>query len=283
MVLKAGGTGLCSLVLAGCSGASILNAAVPKGGVRRVTDIAYGPLDRHRLDVYLPEPSYPRPSDLEPSGINRPPLPRATILFLYGGSWRDGDRADFRFVGYGLAQRGYAVVIADYRLVPKVFFPAFVEDAALAVAWASHGEGTDLLADRPLFVAGHSAGAHIAAMVALDPQFLAPHDPDPAGVIDGWIGLSGPYDFLPFSSASVAEVFKDVEPAEGQPIRFVAADRPGPPALLITGLSDETVRPKNSVNLARAINEAGGEAHLVTFDGIGHVGTIVALTPLFAR
>ena len=90
-----------------------------------------------------------------------PPAP--VVVFLYGGSWRNGAREDYRFVGRRLAQQGMLVLVADYRTYPETIFPGFVEDGASAVAWArahAAGWGGD---PRCLFVAGHSAGAQIAA------------------------------------------------------------------------------------------------------------------------
>ena len=58
------------------------------------------------------------------------------LVFFYGGGWEGGERRDYRFVGAELASRGVLTVVADYRVYPKVVFPAFIEDAALAVKWA---------------------------------------------------------------------------------------------------------------------------------------------------
>jgi len=257
--------------LTGCSWSDLLNAAAPKGQTTRVRDIAYGPEDRHRLDHYFPGPSQSKERQA-----------RGTIVFFHGGSWRTGSKDEYAFVGFRLAQEGYEVVIPNYRLVPAVRFPAFVDDAARAVAWTNQNAQTSEVSGSGMYVAGHSAGAHIAAMVSLDPIYLSAHGLEPSEALDGWVGLSGPYDFLPFSSTSVAEVFEDVAPEESQPIAKINALQPTPPALLITGTGDTTVLPKNSCNLAKAISGVGGDVELVTYDGIGHAGTLLAFGPSFA-
>lgn len=257
--------------LAGCSWSDLLNAAAPKGQTKRVRDVAYGPDERHRLDHYVPATEGLSPAET-----------RGKIVFFHGGSWRTGSKDDYAFVGYRLAEEGYETIVPNYRLVPSVRFPAFVDDAARVVAWASQNSRREGEAGSKLFVVGHSAGAHIAALVSLDPSYLAKYGTEPRAVVGGWVGLSGPYDFLPFSSASVAEVFEKVAPEESQPISKVQAGVSTPPALLITGTDDTTVLPKNSRNLAKAIQDAGGEVKLITYDGIGHAGTLLAFGPTFA-
>ncbi len=254
--------------LTGCSWSSLLNAAAPKQGIQRRRDIAYGPDPRHRLDYYYASQS-----------LNESGRSRGVIMFFHGGSWRSGSKDDYAFVGYRLAQEGFEAIIANYRLVPEIRFPVFVEDAAQVVAWTADNSESPVSGRDDLFVMGHSAGAHIAAMAALDARFLAVHGLDPAIRLKGWIGLSGPYDFLPFSSRSVAEVFEVGDPGESQPINFVDAGRTGPPALIITGNDDTTVLPRNSRNLARAIQQAGGQAQLISYDTVGHAGTLLAFGP----
>lgn len=173
--------------LTGCSASGALNALVPSDSYRLRADLAYGPAARQRLDVYLP---------LE----RRTPGP--VVVFFYGGSWTTGERATYRFVGEALASRGIAVVVADYRLSPAVRYPVFLQDSAQALRWTMDHLG-ELGADpRQVFVMGHSAGAYNAAMLALDARWLAGAGLQPAQLA-GWIGLAGPYDFLPIGNRDV--------------------------------------------------------------------------------
>ena len=57
------------------------------------------------------------------------------MMFIYGGGWNDGAKADYAFVGHAFASRGFVTVVPDYRLVPQVRFPDFVDDCALALRW----------------------------------------------------------------------------------------------------------------------------------------------------
>ena len=99
-----------------------------------------------------------------------------TILFFYGGSWKRGSREKYAFAARALAREGYLVAVADYRTYPDVKFPAFVHDGAKAVAWLTqnaekYGGHTD-----QIHMVGHSAGAHIAAMIALDDTLVLPEN-----------------------------------------------------------------------------------------------------------
>ena len=245
-----------------CSPVSMLNAIIPENGYHRFVDIRYGETSRHKLDIYL-------------SNHSNSEAPRKTVIFFYGGGWDSGDKEDYKFVAEALSSAGFDVVIPDYRLYPDVVFPEFVDDAALAVSW-SHKHLAKFGANpNSLFVAGHSAGAHIAALLALDPHYLKRYQlsPDRLG---GMIGLAGPYDFLPLESDSLKTIFgPENERWRSQPINFV--DGKNPPMLLMLGDNDSTVWPKNSRNLATKIREKGGNIELVEFKDYGHVEMVAKL------
>ena len=232
--------------LAGCSSAGLSDALTPRAGYTRTDDIAYGPHPRHRLDLYE-------------TGARGP-----LILFIHGGEWRQGDKNIYRFVGQALCSRGFDCAAINYRLFPEVRFPDFVEDAALAVRHMN----------RPLILMGHSSGAHVAMLLALDPRWLAGAPP-----LLGGIGLSGPYDFLPLDDPLHDAILNNpLGLAATQPINF--ARRPGPPLLLIHGDADTTVRPRNTTALAAARRAVGGVVREVHFPGVGHSGTITALAAI---
>ncbi|MFO1079614.1 MAG: alpha/beta hydrolase [Reyranellaceae bacterium] len=242
---------------AGCSPADLLNATVSRDGYDLLADQPYGPESRQTLDLYRPRT--PRPDG-------------KAVVFFYGGSWDSGAKGDYRFVGQALAARGFAVVIADYRLYPEVRFPAFVADGAQAVRWAA-----DRLGAERLFVMGHSAGAQIASLLMADTDYLGA-----AGVdrlrLRGLIGLSGPYDFLPLTSPRLIEIFGGANNRAIQAISFARA--PLPPSLLIHGLADRTVLPRNSVNLAEAWRRSGAAAELRLYPGVGHAEVVAAFADL---
>jgi len=249
-------------VLAGCSPLAALNAFVPADDYT-FTSVAYGDDPRQRLDVFRP---------LSTNG----PVP--VVVFFYGGSWRDGNRADYRFVGEALVSRGFVAVVADYRLYPQVRYPQFVRDSAGAVAWTlreiAHYGGDPAR----VYVMGHSAGAYNAAMVALDPRWLAAAGASPA-MLAGWIGLAGPYDFLPITGADIKPVFDFPDtPADSQPIAHASGQ--SPPALLLAATHDGFVNPqRNTAQLAGKLRDTGGQVSSRLFDGVNHVTLIAAMAP----
>lgn len=240
-------------LLAGCSPLSIINQLAPSDTYRVSSSIEYGSLDRQKLDVYVPA-----------HGADKAPV----VVFFYGGNWNSGERGDYLFVAEALAEQGFVTVIADYRMYPEVRFPDFLGDCALAVRWtmahiAEHGGDTT-----HVFLMGHSAGAYNAAMLALNPQYLSAAGVDSTS-IRGWIGLAGPYDFLPIQDQITREVFGYPDtPHSTQPIEFATAA--APPALLITGADDDTVDPGNSVRLAARLRSLGGDVKQTVYPKTGH-------------
>ena len=258
--------GVLAAIAAGCSRLGFMAANVPAvfGAYRRHANIAYGADKQHRLDVYVPEKA---------AGA-----PRAVVLFWHGGRWRFGDKSDYRFVGAALAQAGYVVMVANYRHYPQVKMPGFMADAAQAALWAADHAGEFGGDPLRLFLMGHSAGAHLAALVTLDTSYFAAAE-RPAPRIAGVIGLSGPYDFLPLLEADVQDMFgpPPLYP-ESQPINFLRPD--APPMLLIHGLDDEIVWPKNSRNLTTALSALGVSMTLKLYPKLSHADTVAALTTL---
>jgi acetyl esterase/lipase len=238
----------------------LFNAVVSERAGEVTQGVPFGLHNRQRLDVYR------APVDRE-----RAPI----LVFFYGGSWKEGSRGTYAFVGSALAARGYTTVIPDYRLFPEVSFPAFLDDAAAAYRWVATNIANSCGTTRPVIVVGHSAGAYIAAMMALDEP--ASRDgallPRPAALI----GLAGPYAFDPTTWPSTRTIFA---PAAGKPdtARPLAFVRPGAPlALLLHGGDDDTVQLYNSRDLAAALNRQKSAATLIEYPGIGHVGLVLAM------
>lgn len=251
-------------MLSACAPIEAVNLLASGEGYERTEGIAYGPEDRQRLDLY-------RPKEPGPSGT--------VVVFLYGGAWKRGAREDYGFAAAAFAARGYVTIVPDYRLYPEVRFPAFVEDAALAVGWVrqnitAHGGNPDRIV-----LAGHSAGAHSAALLALDRCYLA-RNRVPDSAILGVVGLAGPYSFDPTTFRTTKEVFATAARADNtRPVAFARAG--APPMLLIHGLDDSTVLPRNSEDLAKALQAEGAEARYLPFERLGHPGVLLALVPLF--
>jgi acetyl esterase/lipase len=201
------------------------------------------------------------------------------VIFWYGGGWAKGDRASYAFAGRALAREGFLVVIPDYRKVPGIRFPAFLDDGAEAVAWtqqtiAKHGGDPKRIA-----FMGHSAGAYQAVMLALDAKRLTAAGADPASV-KAAVGLSGPYDFHPFTSKRAIDAMSHwPRPAETQPITFARAD--APPLLLATSDGDTTVRVRNAVNLAAKLQGLGASAEVINYGPLSHEEVVMALSVPF--
>jgi acetyl esterase/lipase len=254
-------TGVLPLLQA-CSPLALINAMVPSGTHRFMADQRYGPDVRQRLDVFLPK-----------NETTDAPM----VLFFYGGTWSSGRRQDYRFVGEALAARGIVALVADYRLSPQVFYPAFVQDGALALRWAVDRAQRLGASARQLFVMGHSAGAYNAAMLALDPRWLSAVDLSP-GQLAGWIGLAGPYDFLPIEvpEAKVAFGWPDTPP-DSQPLFHARQVKSGqtPPALLLAARQDRLVDPgRNTLGLARALVQNGVTVDVELLDRVSHTTLI---------
>ncbi|MEM9254156.1 MAG: alpha/beta hydrolase [Pseudomonadota bacterium] len=227
-----------------------------------VLDIHYGERKDQRLDLYIPATK----------STDRHQL----IVFFYGGSWTKGARANYYFVAETFTAAGYTVAIPDYIKYPEGAFPTFVEDAAESIRWlANHvDEYTDI---NDIILMGHSAGAHISAMLIADQRFL-----DTVGVdrdlISAFVGLAGPYTFKP-DSDHFREVFGNLEDFSAmRPATF--ADGTEPPMLLVHGESDTTVLPIQTERFADRVNEHGGQAQAAIYPGVGHMGPVLTLSRL---
>lgn len=252
-----------TLGLAGCATwlFGLANLPADLSGAGRHRGLAYGVDSRQRLDVHTPA--------RHTSGG------APVVVFWYGGGWTEGDRERYRFVGTALAAEGFVVVLPDYRLYPAVRFPAFIEDGALALRWVR--QNIDRYGGDPsrVFVMGHSAGAHLAALLALDRRWLESVGGSPQW-IRGLIGLSGPYALVAASPPLQAVFTAPFSPLEWQPVAH--ASRAAPPTLLIHGVDDDIVPIDHSERLAGALREAGAQVELHRYAGGSHADTVAALS-----
>lgn len=246
--------GVAATVSSACSPVKVLNSLVPSDGYHLHANIAYGDLKRQQLDIY------------QPRHVNAA-LP--VVIFFYGGSWDSGQKQDYKFVAEALASHGLLVVIPDYRVYPDVLFPEFMDDPARVAKWVKQNIQQFGGDSQRVFLAGHSAGAHIAVMLGVNAKYLAQVALKP-GDFRGVIGLAGPYDFLPLKSARLKEIFgAESEQWKSQPINFV--DGSNPPMQLMVGLKDDTVWPRNTFNLAAKIQQSGGQVEVVEFPTYHHI------------
>lgn len=268
--------------LAACSPVGTLNALTPGDTYVAQRGIRYGTSDREQLDVYVPKgmaTALPTFTGTERSGNGAPaqgalatdagPVP--IIVFVYGGSWQSGSRADYRFVGEALASAGFVVVIPDYRVYPETIFPGFVDDAAAAVAWARDHAGAYGADPRRLFLMGHSAGAQIVGLLATDDRYLRAQGLDKS-MLAGVVGLAGPYDFLPLRDDTLKRIFPLARREESQPIHYI--DGTEPPMFLGVGNADKTVDPGNTTRFAARLTQAGDRVTVRHYPRVNHALTV---------
>lgn len=157
------------------------DAAAFRDGAKAELDIPYGPRERTRLDLFLPE-----------GDARGAPL----AIFFHGGYWRSFDRGVFSHVARGLVRHGVAVAIPSYDLCPNVRLAEIVAEAREAVTFLHRRT-----ARRP-FVFGHSAGGHLAACVlATDwPAYAADL---PKDLVFSALAISGLFDLEPLVETSV--------------------------------------------------------------------------------
>ncbi len=150
--------------------------------------------EHHILDIYMPDSKEKTP----------------VLIFIHGGIWRAGDKAmgPMENLGKVFAENGITVVQINYRLYPEVIFPEFVNDAANAVSWVYNNIENYNGDKNKIYLGGHSAGGHIAALVALDTSYLTALGIN-ASVIKGIIPMEGAYDInLMFKDSGTANVWK---------------------------------------------------------------------------
>lgn len=187
--------------------------------------------DRRRsLDLYLPAKSE-----------RRPPM----MIFVHGGFWVLSDD-DYRIgpaIAETLSREGVAVALLRYRLAPEVSYQSQLEDVAAGVALVLREAQRYGYDNSRIFISGHSAGGHLAAMVALDASYLVKHQASPQSLA-GVVTFSGLYDLSPKHSISehqrlAIEKTFGRDPAvlkQASPVSHVRAG--APPFLILTAQSD---------------------------------------------
>lgn len=241
-------------------------AAAQSGGPFEVAvtrDLAYyGGQDadpaKNKLDLYLPKGQKDFP----------------VVLFVHGGAWKTGDRKMYGALGNMFARNGVGAVMVSYRLSPKVKHPAHIQDVARAFAWtcrhiADHGGRPD-----QIFLCGHSAGAHLVALLATNADYLKEEKLSPAN-IKGVIPISGVFDITP---GRLADVFGTDPEAlrSASPIRHLTGKQP--PFLLIYAEKDYKQFDEYAQKMEQALKKQGTEASSLMVKDRTHITIIINAT-----
>jgi arylformamidase len=220
-------------------------------------DLAYGPAQRHRLDLYLPRGA---------SGS----IP--VLLFLHGGGFREGDPTLYGYLAQPFLERGIAFASVGYRLTPETYLPDTFDDVADAVAWCVQNfpsRGVDV---ERITLSGHSAGAILTAYLAGTEGWRTSRSL-PGDVLKAAVPISGVYDLTDADSGMVKS---GTDRAESSPLWQVKTT---PPPMLVAWGSQEN-RPAFAVDgprLAEAARAHGGQAEALELAGMTHADTADAL------
>jgi len=253
---------LSTLLLTACASISVgyINNLAKNNNSIAGKDIAYADNKTNRLDIYKPKQS-----------INAP-----VVVFFYGGCWgacQSYSKKHYRFVAQALTSNGIVAVIVDYRTYPKVLFGDIIRDTSQSVEWVKNNISRFGGDPNKIFLMGHSSGAHLAATLICDRRYLTKNT---YNNIRGFVGLAGPYDFLPFTANYQKQVFApSTNYYLSQPINFVTGNEP--PMLLLYGNRDVTVERRNIINMRNKIIQLGGKVESHIYDKLSHVKLISAL------
>ena len=218
--------------------------------------------ERRTLDLYAPGEAKDRP----------------VVIWIHGGGWRRGDKAAVQHKPKALTEKGFVFVSVNYRFVPQVTVKEMTGDIAKAIRWAydhaeQYGGSPEMI-----FVAGHSAGAHLAALACTDDGYLKAEGL-PLATIKGCIPIdTAVYDVVkqvkgrgPLLSSIYAAAFGNDEAGQKEisPITHVAEDKGIPPFLILHVAARPDARTQSQA-FAKALRKAGVEATVVAGEGKTH-------------
>lgn len=267
--LAIGGIAVAAQQAQALSALGLVNGISLSAGVGVSKDIDYGDAPLQNLDMYYPKPLA---QAMRTQSVIDKSYPM--VVFVYGGSWENGSKEDYAFVGQSLAQAGYITAVVNYRKAPEHVYPDFVKDTAKAIAW-SYDNAPKFHADpKRLAVVGHSAGAFNVVAAISNSDFLAPYGLSP-DAISAVVGIAGPYsyDFRKFDSATAFA--SDATPDEVMPDRQIKGTQP--PYLLLTAENDKIVYDTNTIKMTQALKDFGATVETGQIKGASHATSIGAM------
>jgi len=257
------------ILLSACSSLSVgsVNYLAKLGDYQSVDDIVYAKNPSNTLDIYIPS-----------AAPQNKPFP--VIIFIYGGCWGECVslyKEDYEFVADALTSKGYLVVIPNYTMSPEVMFKEMIKDLEKVITWTKKDIKTYNGDSNNIFIMGHSSGAHLALMLSLNEEYL---NQESRASIRGGIGISGPYDFIPYTQPYLTRVFGKQEDAQySQILNFVHENEV--PLLLMYGKEDKVIHKRNIINLTKKVQDIKEEVKAKYYEGLDHQGIISAFTRPF--
>jgi arylformamidase len=241
-------------------------------------DLAYGPSQYQRLDLYLPIRKSSEAASQQASKANGWPI----LLFLHGGGFREGDPTLYGYLAEPFLARGIAFASVGYRLTPEAYLPDTFVDVEECCAWAAATLPSRGIDAGRLALSGHSAGAILTAHLAVRDDWLMARAV-PQDLVKVAIPISGVYDFT--DPTERREFFTpESDRAAASPLLRIATP---PPRMVVAYGSDENqpTYASDSRRLVEAVCAHGGVAELLQLDGMSHADTAHALgdaaSPLF--
>ena len=210
-------------------------------------DVNY-PDNKDKLDLYSPAGDGPHP----------------VMIFIHGGGLLQGSKDSYEFVGRYFAENGFVAVVPNYRLSPDVKHPGHIEDIAASFVWVHRNIAKHRGDPSNVFVTGHSAGAYLAGLLALDARYLEFHNLTLEN-IRGVIPISGFFHVNRIAPERPKTVWGE-DPDEwlaASPARYAGTVTAAPPFLFLYADGDVAERRKESEDMAAALRE-NGHLHVIT-------------------
>lgn len=212
------------------------------------TTIRYGDHPRHEMDIFPSQPDSP------------------VLLFIHGGGWSSGCKSMYPHIGLHFAQNGFCTVLMNYRLSPTIKHPGHVTDAAEAFAWVKKNIAKYGGDPKNISIMGHSAGAHMGALLCSDGTYLNFRDCRKTD-INKFVGLSGVYDInLMMTVSEYSHIFHEQERSHASPVKHF----PMCPCLLAIGEYDYHTMPAQAKAFAEAVLRNGQDVHVLIAEDQDH-------------